>query len=272
MKRARLLARYRRYRRSGSCSARPAGGADAGSADRNRARSSPKTKRGRSARARLAAFAGAMERAAARARPLSRRSFRIARGTGARPCGAALCGGAADRSARADRPRQLSVSQRRRHHRAGHRPVAARAGRSKICRSRRGAAEAARGEKRALLVAIPPNGSTINRARLPAWAADAPAVSEYDLMMQALAARNVAAVDLRPPLLAANASHRPIGAPTPTGTSSARWSPITRWWRRCASPAGPSIPTACCAVSSRVPGGDLARLLAVSATSPTRTP
>ena len=56
-------------------------------------------------------------------------------------------------------------------------------------------------------MAIPPNGSTINRSRLPAWAATQPAVSEYDLMMQALAARNVAAVDLRPPLLSANASH-----------------------------------------------------------------
>jgi alginate O-acetyltransferase complex protein AlgJ len=56
-----------------------------------------------------------------------------------------------------------------------------------------------------LLVAIPPNGPTINRARLPAWAAEAPAVTEYDLMMRALRVRGVAAVDLRPPLLAASA-------------------------------------------------------------------
>ncbi len=56
-----------------------------------------------------------------------------------------------------------------------------------------------------LLVAIPPNSPTINRARLPAWAAEAPAVTEYDLMMRALSARGVAAVDLRPPLIAANA-------------------------------------------------------------------
>jgi len=54
-----------------------------------------------------------------------------------------------------------------------------------------------------LLVAIPPNGSTINRTRLPAWAAETPPVTEYDLMMRALAARGLEAVDLRAQLLAA---------------------------------------------------------------------
>ena len=38
-------------------------------------------------------------------------------------------------------------------------------------------------------------------------AAEKPAMSEYDLMMKALAARGVAATDLRPPLLAANSIH-----------------------------------------------------------------
>jgi hypothetical protein len=54
-----------------------------------------------------------------------------------------------------------------------------------------------------LIVAIPPNGPTVNRARLPAWAAETPAVTEYDLMMRALHRSGVDAVDLRPPLLAA---------------------------------------------------------------------
>ena len=58
-----------------------------------------------------------------------------------------------------------------------------------------------------LIVAVVPNGSTINRARLPAWAGEAPAVTEYDLMLRALAARGVDAVDLRAPLTAANATH-----------------------------------------------------------------
>src|ERR1041384_1523986 len=52
-----------------------------------------------------------------------------------------------------------------------------------------------------LIVAIPPNGATVNRARLPAWAAETPAVTEYDLMMRALHLRGVEAVDLRVPLL-----------------------------------------------------------------------
>jgi hypothetical protein len=54
-----------------------------------------------------------------------------------------------------------------------------------------------------LLVTIPPNGATINRSRLPAWAAEAPKITEYDLMMRALSARGVDAADLRTPLLAA---------------------------------------------------------------------
>jgi len=53
-----------------------------------------------------------------------------------------------------------------------------------------------------LIVAIPPNGPTINRTRLPAWAAETPAVTEYDLMMRALGVRGIEAVDLRVPLLA----------------------------------------------------------------------
>src|SRR6476659_1924315 len=37
-----------------------------------------------------------------------------------------------------------------------------------------------------LVIAIPPNGSTVNRARLPAWVGEAPNITEYDLMMRAL--------------------------------------------------------------------------------------
>src|SRR5690242_7835716 len=42
-----------------------------------------------------------------------------------------------------------------------------------------------------LLVTVPPNSSTINRDRLPGWAGQTPAATEYDLLMTALAARNV---------------------------------------------------------------------------------
>jgi hypothetical protein len=57
------------------------------------------------------------------------------------------------------------------------------------------------------VVAFPPNNATINRARLPPWATERSAVTEYDLLMKALAERGVAAVDLRPPLLAANGTY-----------------------------------------------------------------
>jgi hypothetical protein len=115
------------------------------------------------------------------------------------------------------------------------------------------------------LVAIPPNGSTINRFRLPAWAAAKPSVSEYDLMMQALASRGVAAVDLRPPLLAANSVN-----PTYRRTD-------THWNRFGALVAYNAVagalrepgwaidPDRVLRGFETVPGGDLARLLAVSA-------
>jgi len=113
-----------------------------------------------------------------------------------------------------------------------------------------------------LLVAIPPNGTTINRARLPAWAAQAPAVTEYDLMMRALAARGVAAVDLRAPLLGAD-------APTYRRTD-------THWNKLGALIGFNAVVTALSRPDwvidparvlrgfEPVAGGDLARLLAVS--------
>ena len=113
-----------------------------------------------------------------------------------------------------------------------------------------------------LLVAIPPNGATINRARLPVWAAEPPAVTEYDLMMRALAARGVAAVDLRPPLLGA-------GAPTYRRTD-------THWNRLGAligfnavvgalsRPGWVIDPARVLRGFEPVAGGDLARLLAIS--------
>jgi len=116
-----------------------------------------------------------------------------------------------------------------------------------------------------LLVAIPPNGSTINRSRLPAWAATQPAVSEYDLMMQALAARGVAAVDLRPPLLSANAVH-----PTYRRTDT-HWNKLgalvayNRVVEALRQPDWTIDPTRVLRGFETAPGGDLARLLAVSA-------
>lgn len=52
----------------------------------------------------------------------------------------------------------------------------------------------------AFLVASPPNSSTIYEAQLPDWARNHGRRTEYDLLLDELAARGVPAVDLRPAL------------------------------------------------------------------------
>jgi alginate O-acetyltransferase complex protein AlgJ len=116
-----------------------------------------------------------------------------------------------------------------------------------------------------LLVAIPPNSATILREQLPAWASDKPAVSEYDLMMQALASRHVTTVDLRPTLRAANVS----------GATYLRTD--THWTKRGALIGYNAVVTALGRTDwsidpalvvrgdAMVPGGDLGRMLGVSA-------
>ena len=143
----------------------------------------------------------AMARAAARARPLPRRSLRAARRAGARARRAcamrSICRATCASSSAATTGCFSTATAR-----SSRRPASCCA-KPQIAKFADRAAAlhaqlAAKGAR--LLVAIPPNGSTINRARLPAWAADAPSVTEYDLMMRALTERGVAAVDLRPPL------------------------------------------------------------------------
>lgn len=115
-----------------------------------------------------------------------------------------------------------------------------------------------------LLVAIPPNGPTINRARLPAWAAESPAMTEYDLMLRALSERGVTAVDLRPPLLAANASN-PVYRRTDT-----HWNKLGALigFNAAVSALGKPDwviePARVLRGFVPVEGGDLARLLAIS--------
>lgn len=114
------------------------------------------------------------------------------------------------------------------------------------------------------IVAIPPNSATIMRARLPAWAAERPAVSEYDLMMAALAARGVPAVDLRQPLAAANSNH-PVYRRTDTHWN--RLGALTAY-NAVAKALGKADwvidPALVFRGFETVPGGDLARLLAVA--------
>jgi hypothetical protein len=115
-----------------------------------------------------------------------------------------------------------------------------------------------------LLVTIPPNGATINRARLPAWAAEKPAKTEYDLMLTALTARGVAAVDLRPPLLTAN-SLRPVYRRTDTHWN--RLGALVAYnavVKALDEPGWVIDPDRVFRGFEPVPGGDLARLLAIA--------
>jgi hypothetical protein len=120
-------------------------------------------------------------------------------------------------------------------------------------------------QKVQFLVTVAPNSATIMRAQLPGWASAAPEMSEYDLMIQALAARHVPALDLRPALRAANAL-RPIYR-----------SADTHWNKLGALVAYDAVVDALHRPEWRidqarvfqgfefVPGGDLARMLGVSA-------
>jgi len=56
------------------------------------------------------------------------------------------------------------------------------------------------------LVAVPPNSSTVYQDDLPSWARNPGVKTEYDLMLEELAARGVKTVDLRPALKEARAS------------------------------------------------------------------
>ncbi len=57
------------------------------------------------------------------------------------------------------------------------------------------------------IVGIPPSASTIYPGHLPKWARNGGRRTEYDALLEALHARGVAAVDLRPPLREARATH-----------------------------------------------------------------
>lgn len=113
-------------------------------------------------------------------------------------------------------------------------------------------------------VTMPPNNATILRARLPTWAANRPAVSEYDVMMAALAQRGVTAVDLRPALAEAN-SIWPVYRRTDTHWNRlgalVAYNAVVKALGR---PDWTIDPHRVLRGFEPAPGGDLARLLAVS--------
>jgi hypothetical protein len=120
------------------------------------------------------------------------------------------------------------------------------------------------GRGASLLVAIPPNSATINYDELPTWVGPRPAVTEYDLMLQALAARGVPVVDLREPLVAAK-SRGPTYRRTDTHWN--RFGALVAYnaaVRAAGQPDWVIDPAQVLRGFRKVEGGDLARLLAVA--------
>jgi alginate O-acetyltransferase complex protein AlgJ len=121
---------------------------------------------------------------------------------------------------------------------------------------------AARGAR--LIVAVPPNASTIVAEDLPAWARNPGRPTDYDRFLAALAARGITAVDLRPPLSAARAEgavfRRHDSHWTPRGAlagfnAAAAAAGLSAWRQTARTALWPAV---------MVRGGDLARLLGIA--------
>ncbi len=109
-----------------------------------------------------------------------------------------------------------------------------------------------------LIVAPPPNASTIATAALPAWARNPGRATEYDALLAALAARGVSALDLRPVARAVPAPYRRFDSHWTPRTALAAANAVARavgrpdWTLDEAEALTPPVP---------VGGGDLLRLL-----------
>jgi alginate O-acetyltransferase complex protein AlgJ len=115
-----------------------------------------------------------------------------------------------------------------------------------------------------LVVASPPNASTIYGDYLPSWARNAGRTTEQDLLMNALAARGVTTADLRPVLRAARASGKVYRLHDTHWTARgalAGFNAIAKaashpdWQTSVASALGPTTILA---------GGDLARMVGIN--------
>jgi alginate O-acetyltransferase complex protein AlgJ len=116
-----------------------------------------------------------------------------------------------------------------------------------------------------LLVASPPNPSTIYVSQLPLWAQNRGQRTEYDVFLDDLAVRGIAAVDLRPVLRAAEVKekvYKMYDAHWTAGGATVAFNAIVEadghpdWKLDLSSALGPPTP---------IVGGDLARILGVEA-------
>jgi hypothetical protein len=120
---------------------------------------------------------------------------------------------------------------------------------------------AARGIK--FIVASPPNSATIYADMLPGWARNTGRRTEYDLLLEALAARGVPAVDLRPPLRAGqfegktyheHDTHWTVRGSIDGFNATAVAAGHPDWW---------TVPKTVLGPPTTIVGGDLARMLGI---------
>lgn len=116
-----------------------------------------------------------------------------------------------------------------------------------------------------LLVAMPPNGSTIYGEQLPSWARNHGQRTEYDVFLDDLAARGIQAVDLRPVLRAARLKEKMYFKHDTHWTPRGALMAFNAIARADAHPDWELDPELALGARAPVIGGDLARLLGMPA-------
>ena len=112
-----------------------------------------------------------------------------------------------------------------------------------------------------LIVAPPPNASTIDAEDLPRWARNPGRTTEYDLLLQGLAARGVPALDLRPVLRALKEQDDPYRRTDSHWTPRAALAAFNAIVAATGQPGWQLAPRVALTAPLPQPGGDLLRLL-----------
>lgn len=114
-----------------------------------------------------------------------------------------------------------------------------------------------------LLVATPPNSSTVYKDDLPFWAQNRKKTTEYDLLLEELADRGVKALDLRPALVAARSEGNVYLMHDTHWTDRGALAAFNAIVEADGHPDWRLAPAAALAPATIRKGGDLARMLGV---------
>jgi alginate O-acetyltransferase complex protein AlgJ len=116
-----------------------------------------------------------------------------------------------------------------------------------------------------LLVALPPNSATIYPDQLPMWARNRGQPTEYDVLLEALAARGVLGVDLRPAIRAAQAQGKVYHMHDTHWTARGALAGFDAIVQADSHPDWALDPRSVLGPPATLVGGDLARMLGVAA-------